>query len=246
MDVVWNPWHGCRKYSAGCAHCYVYRADARHERDASLVHRTQAFDLLVRCARGGAWKIPAGSMVYTCFTSDFLLEEADPWRMQAWRMMRQRSDVCFLFITKRIVRLSQCLPPDWGDGYPNVHIGCTVENQQEAQRRLPIFLDAPIRHRHVICEPLLGPLTLSPYLSQDIVQVIAGGESGQQARICRYEWVLALREQCRAKGVKFVFRQTGAHFEKDGRVYNVPRKLQHTQAQKAGIAYTPGGEMPCR
>lgn len=246
MDVVWNPWHGCKKYSAGCAHCYVYRMDARHGRDASAVQRTQAFDLPVRRARGGDWKIPSGSMVYTCFTSDFLLEEADGWRMDAWRMMRQRSDLSFLFITKRIVRLGQCLPPDWGQGYPNVHIGCTVENEEEARRRLPAFVRAPICYKHVICEPLLGPVDLSAYLSEGIVQVMAGGESGAQARVCRYEWILALREQCQNAGVKFVFKQTGAHFEKDGRLYDVPRKLQHVQAKRAGIHYDPLGGQPCR
>ena len=243
MEAVWNPWHGCTKYSDGCAHCYVYRMDARHQRDASVVRRTQAFDLPLRRTRGGDWKIAPGSWVYTCFTSDFLLEEADPWRTEAWRMMRRRSDLTFFFITKRIVRLAQCLPPDWGAGYPNVHIGCTVETQAQAQRRLPVFVRAPIRHRYVICEPLLGDL--APYLQAGIAQVLAGGESGPQARVCRYEWVRALRAQCQAAGVKFVFKQTGAHFEKDGRVYHVPRSLQHAQAQRAGIDYDPAGGRPC-
>ena len=53
MEAVWNPWHGCKKYSDGCAHCYVYRMDARHQRDASVVRRTQAFDLPLRRTRGG-------------------------------------------------------------------------------------------------------------------------------------------------------------------------------------------------
>ena len=76
---------------------------------------------------------------------------------------------------------------------------------------------------------------LSDYLSSAIEMVTVGGESGDNARICNYDWVLDIREQCLQKGVPFYFKQTGAHFQKDGRLYTIPRKLQHSQAQKAGI-----------
>ena len=117
MSVGWNPWHGCRKISEGCRHCYVYRQDERHDKDSSEVRKTSAFNLPVRRSRDGRFKVPAGEMVYTCFTSDFLVEEADAWRAEAWEMIRTRSDLRFFFITKRIDRLMQVLPPDWGDGY---------------------------------------------------------------------------------------------------------------------------------
>ena len=114
---LWNPWHGCRKISEGCRHCYVYRQDALHERDSREVVRTAAFGLPVRRSRDGRFRIPPGERVYTCFTSDFLVEEADGWRAEAWEMMRLRRDLEFFFITKRIGRLREQLPPDWGDGY---------------------------------------------------------------------------------------------------------------------------------
>ena len=143
MSVGWNPWHGCRKISEGCRHCYVYRQDERHDKDSSEVRKTSAFNLPVRRSRDGRFKVPAGEMVYTCFTSDFLVEEADAWRAEAWEMIRTRSDLRFFFITKRIDRLMQVLPPDWGDGYENLIVGCTVENQAAADRRLPLLLEAP-------------------------------------------------------------------------------------------------------
>ena len=118
----WNPWHGCHKYSAGCQNCYVYRMDGRHQKDASIVQKTAAFYLPIAHARDGSYKIPPGSMIGTCFTSDFLLEDADPWRGEAWRMIRERSDCYFLFITKRITRFAQCIPEDWGEGYRNLTI----------------------------------------------------------------------------------------------------------------------------
>ncbi len=147
MSVLWNPWHGCRKISLGCENCYVYRGDARYGRESSSVKKTGDFSLPVLRDRRGAFKIPSGELVYTCFTSDFLLKDADEWRKDAWQMMRLRRGLNFLFITKRIDRLLDCLPPDWGLGYENVHICCTCENQDRADYRLPIFMAAPIRHK---------------------------------------------------------------------------------------------------
>ena len=234
-EVNWNPWHGCHKLSAGCLNCYVYRSDARHARDSSIVEKTNDFYLPVAHARDGGYKVKPGSLVWTCFTSDFLVPDADGWREEAWRMMRTRSDCAFLFITKRIDRFAACIPGDWGAGYPNVTIMCTVENQQMADYRLPIYLAAPIAHKAIACEPLLSDIDLAQYLTGDVERVVAGGESGDSARTCEYDWVLHLREQCLSAGVAFWFKQTGANFVKDGRRYRIKRSLQHAQARKAGI-----------
>lgn len=237
MSVSWNPWHGCRKLSEGCRHCYVYRQDARHGKDSGEVVRTSAFDLPVRRSRDGRFKVPAGTTVYTCFTSDFLVAEADAWREEAWDMIRLRHDLRFFFITKRIDRLREVLPADWGAGWENVVVGCTVENQRMADYRLPLLLDAPLQHKLIVCAPLLGPIDLSPYLCPDIEQVSAGGESGGEARVCDYAWVLDLRRQCVEAGMPFWFHQTGARLLKDGRIHRIGRAYQHVQARKAGIDY---------
>lgn len=232
---TWNPWHGCHKLSEGCRHCYVYRMDEKHGKDSAAVTKTQNFNMPIQKNRKGVYKIPPGTLVYTCFTSDFFVEDADPWREEAWEMIRERSDLMFLMATKRIDRFSSCLPRDWGDGYENVVVCCTVENQDRADDRLPIFLEAPIRHKCVICEPLLEKVDLSPYLGGWIEQVIAGGESGLEARPCDYSWFTFLRAQCQKAGVSFHFKQTGARFIKEGKCYRIPRRFQHMQAAKAGI-----------
>ena len=238
MSVSWNPWHGCRKLSEGCRHCYVYRQDAQHDKDSREVRRTAAFNLPVRRTRDGRYKVPPGEMVYTCFTSDFLVEEADAWRAEAWEMIRIRSDLRFFFITKRIDRLMQVLPPDWGGGgYENLAVGCTVENQAMADYRLPLLLNAPLRHKLVICAPLLGPLDIARYLTPGIEEVSVGGESGNEARPCNYDWVLSIRRQCVAADIPFVFHQTGARLVKDGRLYRIRRPYQHSQPRKAVIVY---------
>ncbi len=240
---MWNLWHGCRKLSAGCAHCYVYRGDEKRGIDSSVVTKTTSFDApIARKKRDGIYKIAPGTLVYTCFTSDFFLEDADQWRPEAWDMIRERSDLHFLMITKRIDRLhdnpDKCLPEDWGEGWDNVTICCTVENQDRADYRLPIYRAAPIKHKRIVCEPLLGRIDLAPYnIGEWVEQVLAGGESGYGARPCDFDWVMALREECERQGVSFWFKQTGAQFVKDEKLYTVPRRLQHAQARKAGINF---------
>lgn len=176
-------------------------------------------------------------MVYTCFSSDFFVEDADEWRGEAWEMIRSRPDLRFLMITKRIDRLQAVVPDDWGEGYDNVTICCTMENQERADYRLPIYRAAPVKHKIIVCEPLLSAVDLSPYLGAWVEQVIVGGESGREARTCHYDWVLGIRRQCVEHGISFRFRQTGARLLKDGQLYRIRRQFQHSQARKAGIDY---------
>jgi protein gp37 len=184
--------------------------------------------------------------MWTCFTSDFFIEDADAWREEAWLMIRRRSDLHFFMVTKRPERILQCLPEDWGNGYEHVTICCTMENQRRTDERLPLFRELPIRHKQIICEPLLGPIDFHGLLASPIngdaqwcEQVTVGGESGHDARVCDYDWVLNIREQCINANVSFHFKQTGAHFRKDGRLYNIPRKLQMSQAHRAEIDFRP-------
>lgn len=237
-SVMWNLWHGCHKLSPGCKHCYVYRGDARRDVDSSVVAQTKNFDLPIRKKRNGEYKIPSGTLVYTCFTSDFFVEDADLWRSDAWDMIRQRTDLNFLMITKRIDRLSECLPKDWGEGYDNVTICCTVENQMYADYRLPIYRNAPIKHKVIICEPLLEQIDLRPYhIGQWVEQVVVGGESGYEARPCNLDWVMDLRSVSIENNISFWFKQTGAKFVKDGKLYHIKRQFQHSQARKAGLNF---------
>lgn len=238
MDgVVWNLWHGCHKKSEGCQHCYVYRRDAEFDKNPDEVRRTSLFNLPVRRTRQGEWKIPPGTLMWTCFTSDFFIEEADEWRAEAWQMMKLRGDLSFFIVTKRPERILQSLPDDWNDGYENVTICCTMENQRRVDERLPLFRSLPICHKSVICEPLLEPVDFRGELSGWCEKVTVGGESGNDARVCDYDWVLDIRRQCEESGVSFFFKQTGARFRKDGRIYNIPRRLQMRQAKKSGISF---------
>jgi protein gp37 len=238
MSKMWNLWHGCHKLSEGCRHCYVYRGDAKHNIDSTVVTKTKTFDLPVQKKRNGEYKIPSGTLVYTCFTSDFFVEDADLWRIEAWDMIRLRNDLKFMMITKRIDRLNVSLPDNWGDGYEHVTICCTIENQDRADYRLPIYKTAPIIHKILILEPLLERIDLRPYdIGSWVEQVVVGGESGYEARLCDYEWVMEIRNLCVENNVSFWFKQTGAKFVKDGQMYHIGRRFQHSQARKAGINF---------
>lgn len=234
----WKPWRGCHRCSEGCKFCYIHKGDAKRGVDTENVVKTARFDAPVRRNRSGAYSMKPGQMVYVCFSSDFLLEDADAWRPDCWRMMRERQDLQFLFLTKRIERFPDCMPADWDTGYANVTVGCTVENQRRADERLEIFARLPIRHKNIICQPMLSPVELGAYLD-GVELVVAGGESDRLARPLDYAWVLALREQCVRANVAFSFRQCGTHLVKDGKAYTIPTRQLAAQARKAGIDFTP-------
>ena len=237
-SVIWNPWHGCKKYSEGCLNCYVYRRDFSIGKDASVVYRTGSFYDPVARKRDGEYRIPSGTHLFCCMTSDFFLDEADSWRNEAWQIMKQRSDCRFTIITKRIDRFLNCLPEDWNDGWDNITICCTMENQNQVDKRLKLFLSLPIKHKEIICEPLLSDIDFHNLLNSQIEMVTVGGESGDKARLCDYDWVLHIRNQCITKDIPFYFKQTGAVFKKGAIVYHIARKFQMAQARKADISTT--------
>ena len=113
---------------------------------------------------------------------------------------------------------------------------CTIENQRNADKKLPIFSALPIRHKCITAQPLLERVELEPYLD-GVELVVAGGESDRDARQLDYAWVLDLREQCIRKQVNFEFRQCGTHFIKDGRQYKLQPRDLCRQARLAGINY---------
>lgn len=233
MEVTWNPWHGCTKYSEGCRYCYVYRQDEMFGRNSRECRKTNDFSLPIRKDRKGNYKIPSGSLIMTCFSSDFLLSDADSWRDECIKMMRERSDCMFYFFTKRIERLNFKVPD-------NVIVGCTCENQKMADYRLPIFMKLGIKYKTIILAPMLERMDISKYLGSDIYEVNVSGESGssQQIRALDYDWALDIREQCIKANVNFGFHQTGARFIKDGKEYRIERKYQISQAKKANIDFT--------
>ena len=240
MHDIWNPWHGCTKISEGCQHCYMYTMDRYNGQHGSVIRRNKAgFDYPLQRDRSGKYRVHSGETLRVCMTSDFFLEEADAWREEAWKMMRERKDIRFYLLTKRAHRIAKCLPFDWGDGWEHVMLNVTCENQARADERLPILLDIPAKHKGIMCAPLIGPVMMESALSTgQIEQVICGGENYDGARPCHFDWVKNLREQCVRNDVTFCFIEMGTVFIKDGRQYTMPDKvLQSRMAFRSGMHY---------
>ena len=240
MHDIWNPWHGCVKKSEGCDNCYMYYLDARRGKRGSDIYRTSSgFSYPLSRERNGEYRIKSGEMLRVCMASDFFLREADPWRDEAWEIIRKRSDVIFFLLTKRPERAAECLPDDWGEGWDNVFFNVTAENQKRADERIPVLLSLPLRHRGVMCAPLIGPVDIGRYLDGGLIeQVLCDGENYQGSRPCSYEWVASLSAQCRERNVSFVFCGTGRRFLKDGKMYSIEdSRLQNVQAHLSGLSY---------
>ena len=140
----WNPWHGCRRYSEGCKFCYMFVLDKAHHvpESSTEIVRTKMFGKPLEMTRKGWYKtavstnrLPSGYTLRVNMTSDTFLEEADGWRTEMWSIIRRRPDVIFYILTKRVPRIMECLPEDWGDGYENVDLNMTCETQQEQGRQ---------------------------------------------------------------------------------------------------------------
>jgi protein gp37 len=113
----------------------------------------------------------------------------------------------FQVLTKRSERVRDLAPfLPWP---ANVWMGVSVENQRWASR-IDDLRSVPAAIRFLSVEPLLGSLKLN---LDGIHWVIVGGESGPGARPMRADWATDVRDQCTRAGVRFFFKQWGAHDE---------------------------------
>lgn len=228
-DKTWNPWMGCQKVSQGCKHCYMYTEQARYGNDPSIVRRSKT-----RFRDPLKWKDPA--MVFTCSWSDWFIEDADQWRAEAWEIIRTTPHLTYQILTKRPENIIERLPADWGEGYPNVWLGVSVESQLAAEARISTLLKVPARVRFLSCEPLLGPLDLTPWLlkAPGPDWVIVGGESGKGHRPIDLDWARQVRDDCTAAGVAFHFKQVGGvHHAAGGRLLDGREWLEFPNDRKA-------------
>lgn len=210
---TWNPWMGCTKISAGCANCYALAQIKRfHKERRDAIWRTK--DTTFKAPYSWSKKV-AKAYIFTCSMSDFFHERVSPdWRNDAWQVIRETPNLCYMILTKRPWDIRPNLPDDWGNGYHNVWLGTTAENQAEAENRISYLLDVPATKHFVSCEPLLGHVVLGLDKVKTIDWVIAGGESGPKARPMELSWARHLRDECVTNDVPFFFKQLGGHPDK--------------------------------
>jgi len=142
-------------------------------------------------------------------------DELSVWRERLWQLIMKTDWLDWLLLTKRPQNIDLMAP--WTDEWPqNVWLGTTIEDQTRAEERLPSLLKHRAKTRFLSCEPLLGTVDLSQWIGNKrnsslnpIDWVIAGGESGPNARPMLPRWVRTLRDQCRAEAIAFHFKQWG-------------------------------------
>jgi protein gp37 len=134
--------------------------------------------------------------------------DIEPERQKLWRVIRDTPMLDWLLLTKRPENILRFAP--WQDTWPaHVWAMVSVENQEQAEQRIPLLLQVPACVRGLSVEPLIDAVHLHEDWLSSIQWVIVGGESGCNARPMQPEWVYNLRNQCRTHRIKFFFKQWG-------------------------------------
>jgi protein gp37 len=216
-DHTFNPWVGCTKVSPGCDHCY---AEAWSKRSGLV----RWGDNPRRKTSEAYWKGPlrwnANALQFTrehhrpqrvfCASlADVFDNQADTgWRKGLFALIRDCKDLDWLILTKRPQNIKKMLPPDWGDGYPNVWLGATAEDQARFDQRWRHLRMVPAAVRFISYEPAIGPLRM-PIVGPYPDWLISGGESGGSARPMNPQWARDVISDCKRAGVAAFHKQWG-------------------------------------
>jgi protein gp37 len=251
---TFSPWVGCTKISPACDHCYA-EAWAKRSGHPELWQGSR------RRTRPANWEQPlkwnrqaerdgTRPRVFCSSLADVFDNEVDPqWRSDLFKLIDATRNLDWLLLTKRIGNVrAMC---GGVSAWPNVWLGATIANQEEADRDIPKLLATPARVRFLSCEPLLGRINIGQYLWEccgnptmpscfdDVPQccgcpdvrdqlhwVIAGGESGGKARPSHPDWFRSLRDQCASGGVAFFMKQMGGTRDKRDALESIPEDLR--------------------
>lgn len=211
-DETWNPWQGCKKVSQGCKYCYMYRDKLRHGQTPDVVVKSKSPTF----RKPLSWKEPR--RIFASSWTDFFIEDADEWRGDAWDIIRRCPQHTWQILTKRPENIKDRLPPDWGEGWPNVWLGVSVENIRNAHR-IYTLEEVPAKVRFVSAEPLIGQLSMQSHVWSGIDWVIIGGESGNDNGLYRYRpcsqlWIEMLVNDLKNAGVAVFVKQLGTDLAK--------------------------------
>lgn len=260
-DHTFNPWSGCQRVSPGCQHCYAETMAKRNPKTLGIWGptgtrvRTRAanwrkplqWDKQAK-AEGRRYRVFCASMADVFEDRPELVE----WRRDLFNLIAETVNLDWLLLTKRPENIMPMLiraERGFQDLPSHIWIGATVENQEQADRRIPELLAVPAAVRFLSCEPLLGPVDLRHVGTEDwdvlhgwkakannergwantslIHWVIAGGESGHGARPAHPDWFRSLRDQCRAAGVPYFMKQgSSANWENYKDFFGFPSDLQ--------------------
>lgn len=237
-DHTFNPWWGCMKVSDGCKNCYADTLDNRYHHNnrhwgpnsprkpMSEAYWRQPFKWDEDARKSGI-----KAKVFCASMADVFEDHPDviEWRLRLFRVIENTPNLIWQLLTKRPENIRNYVPGKWllETWPPNVWIGTSVENQSVADERILRLLEVHAKVHFISCEPLLGMLDIAKWLKPVQCQyvdnpregyslppvnwVICGGESGPKARPMHPDWARLLRDQCKAAGVPYFFKQWGAY-----------------------------------
>lgn len=234
----------CTKISPGCDNCYAESTNALRGNGLPFDNRATEFELVEKTLEAPLhWKKPR--RVFVQSMGDLFHEGVPfPFIDKVFKVMAKARRHIFMLLTKRpeimvgyLKWLCGSIGPDILELIPpdNVWWGVTTENQDQAEKRIPVLLQIPAVVRFVSVEPMLGAVKLT-YMDVDRLSgnyqldalrgnvtdmgrlcpsvnkldwVICGGESRRNARPMHPDWVRSLRDQCQSADVPFFFKQWG-------------------------------------
>jgi protein gp37 len=228
---TFNPWIGCTRVSPGCDNCYAeVSTPARSLRVSWGKGQPRRLTSTENWQKPLKWNREAESCgfklrVFSASLADWLDDEVQiVWLQRFLKLIAQTPNLEWLLLTKRpgnwesrmraIVNLNDpiasLIAQNWlnGEAPSNIWVGVTAENQNLLQLRNPQLGKIPAKLKFLSCEPLLEPLDLSCAIEQ-INWVIAGGESGRNARVCDLGWLQSIADQCKDNRIPLFIKQLG-------------------------------------
>ena len=210
---TFNPWIGCQKVSPGCDRCYAEAMmDHRYGRVTWGPHGERLRTSDGNWRKPLQWAKAANEVdrprVFCASLADVFDNKApDGARGDLFDLIRATPQLDWLLLTKRPENIRKMLPVDWQDGWANVWLGTTCEDEPHYNRRWPILQAVPAVVRFISYEPAIGPLNprFETFGSPD--WIICGGESGRGARTMPAEWARDMRGYCASAGVAFFMKQ---------------------------------------
>ena len=189
---TFNPWTGCTKVSPGCDHCYAEGWSKRSGHVEWGPHGSRRRTSAANWAKPIKWNAEAEASgirrkVFCASLADVFDNHGSitsGWHGDLWHLIACTPHLDWLMLTKRPQNIAKMLPetygaPAWGSGWPNVWLGTTCENQDEADRRIPHLLAVPAAVRFLSCEPLLGEIDLdSAWHGETALNAECWGECG--------------------------------------------------------------------
>lgn len=235
---TWNLAWGCTKISPGCKNCYADTLSGRYgfdvwgpqapRRTFGAKHWAEPFKWNRQAkAAGERHRVFCSSMCDNFEDHPTITAE----RAKLWPLIRQTPWLDWQLLTKRAERIKDNLPSDWDQGYPNVWLGVSIENNDYVSRADHLHT-IPAVVRFVSYEPALGPL--DKLNLEGIDWLIYGGESGPGHRPENKQWARDIMARCEVAGTAFFHKQsagprTEMGIELDGQIvrnYPEPRRVE--------------------